>query len=234
MPAMNPASAPPRALEVSPWTISRSGALRSGGSNDLVTAATCACGSCLPGQPSSTRGNESSPNSAGSSPACWPVNTNVGRRPYAVKASATGLSLMASGLVPRTSLISAERSLPPSSAGGVCLHYGLSSSLAEIVGVGLELQPHGRRRDDVEFQPVLLAISDRGLFCRECEAHLRLGVARSVLSGQRISTLRLTALALELPAAGMSLARLGRLTLHLGNSGDGHRRQPWQSGSVKS
>lgn len=44
--------------------------------------------------------------------------------PFANSAEATGFNLMASGLVPMTSLTSQERSLPPSSAGQTCLHYG--------------------------------------------------------------------------------------------------------------
>src|SRR5437763_7196772 len=92
---------------------------------------------------------------------CWPVSTSVGGNPQFRSAWATGASLMASGLVPMTSLISAKRSLPPTSAGGVCLHYGLSSSLAEIVRVGLELEAHRLRGDDVVLKPVPIPISDR-------------------------------------------------------------------------
>jgi hypothetical protein len=68
---------------------------------------------------------------------CWFVSVSVGGNPQSRSACATGASLMASGLVPTTSLISTKRSLPPSSAGGDCLHYGVNSSLAEIVGVSL-------------------------------------------------------------------------------------------------
>src|SRR3954468_12671583 len=98
---------------------------------------------------------------------CWSVNTSAGGNPQSRSASATGASLMASGLVPMTSLISAKRSLPPSSAEGVCLHYGLISSLAEIVGVGLELEADGRRRDNVIVEPMLVTICDRRLLRRE-------------------------------------------------------------------
>ena len=107
------------------------------------------------------RGKSPRPKSRGIEPRVLSGQINVGVRPRAARALATGLSLMASGLVPTTSLMSAERSLPPSSAGGVCLHYGPSSSLAEIVGVGLELEPHRRRRDDVVVEPMLVAVSDR-------------------------------------------------------------------------
>lgn len=41
-----------------------------------------------------------------------------------LRPAATGESLTASGLVPTTSQISALRSLPPSSAGEMCLRYG--------------------------------------------------------------------------------------------------------------
>src|SRR5438874_4848913 len=123
------------------------------------------------------------PNSAGLRPTCWSVSTSIGGNPQSRSAWATGASLMASGLVPTTSLISAKRSLPPTSAGGVCLHYGLSSSLAEIVGVGLELEPDGRRRNDVVFEPVPTAISDGCFPGREGHAHLGFGVARPVPPG---------------------------------------------------
>jgi hypothetical protein len=64
------------------------------------------------------------PNSRGSSFECCPVKTTVGVMPCAESAWATGFNLMASGLVPMTSLTSQERSLPPSSAGAMCLRYG--------------------------------------------------------------------------------------------------------------
>src|SRR5215212_8756528 len=106
---------------------------------------------------------------------CWSVSVSVGGNPQSRSAWATGASLMASGLVPMTSLISAKRSLPPSSAGGVCLHYGLSSSLAEIVRVGLELQAHRLRGHQMVFQPVPVAISNRRFAGGEGHAHLRVG-----------------------------------------------------------
>src|SRR5437773_11095991 len=111
---------------------------------------------------------------------------------------------MASGLVPMTSLMSAKRSLPPSSAGGNCLHYGLSST--KIVGVGLELHPDGRRVHDMKAEPVLLAVGNRRFLAGEIEPHLRLGVARSVPAGQRIGPHRLRAFELEQPPAGNGLA----------------------------
>src|SRR3954451_18328215 len=98
---------------------------------------------------------------------------------------------MASGLVPTTSLISAKRSLPPTSAGGVCLHYGLSSSLAEIVGVGLKLEPDGPRGNEVIIEPVLVAISDRRFAGGEGHPPLRVGVARPIPARQRIGAERL-------------------------------------------
>src|SRR5947208_12460186 len=124
---------------------------------------------------------------------CWSVSTSVGGNPQFRSAWATGASLMASGLVPMTSLISAKRSLPPSSAGGVCLHYGLSSSLAEIVGVGLELEAHRLRGHQTVFQAVPVAISDRRFAGGEGHADLRSGVARSRPARQRIRRQRLLA-----------------------------------------
>ena len=56
--------------------------------------------------------------------AVWRWGTSVGGNPQSRSAWATGASLMASGLVPMTSLTSAKRSLPPTSAGASCLHYG--------------------------------------------------------------------------------------------------------------
>lgn len=127
---------------------------------------------------------------------------------------------MASGLVPMTSLMSAERSLPPNSAGGDCLRYGFIST--EIVGVGLKPQAGRGRRDDVVAEPVPIAISDRCLLAREGHPDLRIGVARAVPPGQRIGPQGLLTLKLDQPAAGIGLAGLGRPAIELGNSRDGH------------
>ena len=48
--AMPPASAPPSALEVSPWTTSRSGGSRNCVNTAAATLLTCKCGSWAPGQ----------------------------------------------------------------------------------------------------------------------------------------------------------------------------------------
>ena len=114
---------------------------------------------------------------------------------------------MASGLVPMTSLMSAERSLPPSSAGGDCLRYGFIST--EIVGVGLKPQPGRRRRDDVVAEPVPIAVGDRCLLAREGHPDLRIGVARAVPPGQRVGPQGLLTLKLDQPAAGIGLAISG-------------------------
>src|SRR5438270_4118036 len=151
---------------------------------------------------------------------CWSVSVSVGGNPQSRSAWATGASLIASGLVPTTSLMSAKRSLPPSSAGGFCLRYGVNST--KIVGVGLELQTHRRRGDDVVLKAVPVAISDRRLFGREGHAHLRVGVARSVPARERIGAQRLLPFEFEQPAPGIRLARLGRLAFQLCNSVDGH------------
>ena len=94
---------------------------RRSGRRARVTAWKWTCGFSSPGQFNSIRGKAFSPNSSGVSAACCPVKISVGIKPCAARALATGLSLMASGLVPMTSLMSAERSLPPSSAGTTCL-----------------------------------------------------------------------------------------------------------------
>ncbi len=117
--AANPASAAPSALDVSPWTTSRSGGSRSSGENVVVTWRTCACGSLRPGQRRWRLGNSDSPKSSGSRSGCWPVKISVGARPRTSSAWARGASLIASGLVPITSLMSAKSSLPPTSAGAV-------------------------------------------------------------------------------------------------------------------
>src|SRR5689334_23158703 len=122
---------------------------------------------------------------------------------------------MASGLVPTTSLTSAKRSLPPSSAGGVCLHYGLSSSLAKIVSVGLKLEPDWWRRHDMVGEAMLVAIGDRRVFRREGHPHLWIGVARSVPAGQRVGPERLLPFKLQKPAPGVRLARLRGLAFDL-------------------
>ena len=127
---------------------------------------------------------------------------------------------MASGLVPMTSLMSAERSLPPSSAGRDCLRYELIST--KIVGVGLKAQPDRRRRDDVVAEAVPIAVGDRRLLARESHPDLRIGVARAVPPGQRIGPKGLLPLKLEQPAARIGLAGLGRPAVGFGNSRDGH------------
>src|SRR5689334_10320377 len=118
---------------------------------------------------------------------------------------------MASGLVPITSLTSAKRSTPPSSARENCLRYGRNST--EIVGVGLQLHPDRRRWNDGVFQPVLVAISDRGFLGAAGHPHLGIGVARAVPAGQRIGPQRLLPLELQQPQAGVGLAGLRCLAL---------------------
>src|SRR5690349_15012535 len=121
---------------------------------------------------------------------------------------------MASGLVPITSLTSAKRSTPPSSARENCLRYGRNST--EIVGVGLQLHPDRRRRNDVVLETVLVAISNRRILGSEGHPDLGIGVARAVPAGQRIRPQRLLPLELQQPQAGVGLARLRRLALELG------------------
>jgi hypothetical protein len=137
--------------------------------------------------------------------------------PLAESAWATGASLMASGLVPMTRQTFSRRSFPPTSAGANCLRSGGSQAarggLAEIVGVGLELQSDGRRGQDMVLEPMLLAISDRGIFRGERHAHLRIGVAGTIPAGERIGAKRLLPFELEQPQAGVRLARLRRLSL---------------------
>ena len=82
---------------------------------------------------------------------------------------------------------------------------------------------------------MLGAVGDRGLLGGEGEANLRVRIARSVPSGQWVRTQRLLALELELPAAGIGFAGLGRLALELGNAGDGHEAQVAKcSGGIKT
>src|SRR5438445_158768 len=105
-----------------------------------------------------------------------------------------------------TSLTSAKRSLPPSSAGEDCLHYGRSST--KIIGVCLDLQSDRRRGNDVMFEAVFLAIADCGFLGRKVDAHLRVGVARPVPACQRIRPLRLLPFEFQQPVSGIRLARL--------------------------
>src|SRR5438270_8937736 len=133
----------------------------------------------------------------------------VGLRRCAESARTTGLILMASGLVPMTSLISAKRSTPPSSAGGDCPDYSVIST--EIIGVRLDLHPDRRSRQYVICEPVLLAIGDRGFLAVKVDPHLRVGVARAVPTGERVGTLRFLTLEFQQPAAGVGFAGLRRL-----------------------
>src|SRR3954463_11347390 len=96
---------------------------------------------------------------------------------------------MASGLVPMTSLTSAKCSLPPTSAGGSCLHYGRSST--EIVGVGLDLHPHGRGGGAGGGEPVFFAESDGALFGGKFHPHWGFGAAGPVPPGERVRPQRL-------------------------------------------
>jgi len=128
---------------------------------------------------------------------------------------------MASGLVPTTSQMSAKRSLPPSSARAICLRYELSST--KIVGVGLQFQADRLGRHDMVIQPVLAAISDRGVFRRKAQAYLWPGVARPIPAGQRIGAQGFLPLELKQPAASIGLPGLGRLAVDLGYAGDSHR-----------
>src|SRR4051794_25024281 len=140
---------------------------------------------------------------------------SAGRKPRAVSAWATGASLMASGLVPMTSRMSADCSLPPSSAGGMCLHYGASASSAEIVGVSLELEAHGRGGDHVVVEPMLLAVSDRRFAGREVHSDLRVRIARAVPARERIGTKRLFPFEFEQPGPAVGFAGLGRPAIKL-------------------
>src|SRR5215208_4578471 len=79
-------------------------------------------------------------------------------------------------------------------------------------------------------EPVLLAVSDCRIFRREFHADLRVGVARTVPSGERVGANRLLPLELEQPAAGVRLARLGGLAVELGNARDRHRMSRCRSG----
>ena len=59
------------------------------------------------------------------------MRTSDGASPRSESAWATGASLMASGLVPMTRQIRAELSLPPNSAGALCLQSVMETSLSE-------------------------------------------------------------------------------------------------------
>src|SRR4051812_34471057 len=104
-----------------------------------------------------------------------------GVSPRSARAAATGESLIASGLVPMTSRISVESSLPPSSAGAVCLQSTRSST--KIVGVGLQLQFHRRGGNEVVGKAVLVAISDRCFLARAGDPHLGVGISGTVPAG---------------------------------------------------
>src|SRR5688572_27508902 len=100
--------------------------------------------------------------------------------------------------------------------------------LAEVVGVGLDLDLYRLGGDEMIVEAVALRISDRGFLAVEIEPHLRLGVARARPSGQRVGAERRLALELEQPAAGVGLPRLGGSAIELGNARDGHRGLKWQ------
>src|SRR6185437_1784771 len=217
------ARAAPSALDVSPWTTSRSGLRARRDSNASVTAPACRCGSSSPGHERRSVRKPPSPNSARSSRGCWPVRINEGVDPRSASAWATVASLMASGLVPITSRTSAKRKLPPSSAAPLCRCYGRSST--EIVGVSLDFEPNRRRRHEMIVEPSAFAVGDRSLFRGENHPHLRVGVAGAVPAGQRIRPKRLLPLELEDPLAGIGLARLGRLAFVLEDARDGHAPQ---------
>src|SRR6476646_2809316 len=207
--------------------MTRSAGSRRSGSSAVVTARTWACGSSRPGQPSATEGKAARPNSRASSEGCCPVRTSVGVTPCASSARATGFILMASGLVPMTSLMSAKRSLPPTSAEGDCLRYGRSST--KIVGVGLELEAHRCGGHDMVLKPVLVAVGDCRVLRLEGDAHLRPRVARSIPAGERVRAEGLLPLELQQPLAGIGLAGLRGLALELRDARDGHHPRRWQS-----
>ena len=97
-----------------------------------------------------------------------------------------------------------------------------SSGLAEVVGVGLDLEADRRGRKYVVGEAVLVAIGDGGLLRGEGEANLRPRVPGAVPAGQRIGPLRLLPFELEKPLAGLGLAGLRRLALDFGNAGSDH------------
>jgi len=132
------------------------------------------------------------------------------------------------------SLTSAVRSLPPSSARAICLQSGISASSAEIVGVGLNLEAHRRRRDEMIIEPVFPAVSDRRIAGRKFQTNLRVRVTRTVPPRQWIGPDRLVPLELEQPAAGIRLAGLGGSAIDLGDAGDSHRGAKWQRPPSKS
>src|SRR3569623_3738763 len=99
-----------------------------------------------------------------------------------------------------------------------------SSSLAEVVGVGLDLEPDRRGGEHVVGQTVPVAVGDGRILRREGQANLRPSVARAVPPGQRIRPLSFLTLELEEPLAGLGLAGLGGLARDFGNAGGGHGR----------
>lgn len=99
---------------------------------------------------------------------------------------------------------------------------GLAGSLAEIVRVGLDLEPWGNGGDKVIFKAVSPTIFDRRIRCREGQPNLGPGVARTRPSGERVGAKPLAALELEQPAAFASPPGLGCLALELGDPRDAH------------
>ena len=82
---------------------------------------------------------------------------------------------------------------------------------AEIVGVGLDLKPHGRGGDDMIIEAVLVAVGDCGLPRSESHPHLRVGVAGPVPPRQRVGAKRLLPLELQDPLSRVRIAGLGGL-----------------------
>ena len=92
-------------------------------------------------------------------------------------APATGASLMASGRVPMTTTTGLD-SLPPSSAALHCRQLRAGATLAEIIGVGLDLQLDRCGRNQMVGELVALGVGNRLVARSEGELDLRVGVAR--------------------------------------------------------
>lgn len=111
------------------------------------------------------------------------------------------------------------------------IDYGLSglparearaAILAEVVGVGLELELHRRRGNDVVIEAVFLGVGDCVLLGCEGETHLGGGVRIADPASQRIVTLGPIAFEFERPLARLCAAALGGLAIGLDDAGSGH------------
>ncbi len=92
----------------------------------------------------------------------------------------------------------------------------------KIVGVGLDLEPHGGCRNEVIIEPVSVAVGDRCFLRGEGDSHLSVGISRAVPAGQRIGVKRLLPLELEDPLTGIRFAGLRGFAFLLHDTGDRH------------